>query len=178
MAGKFTSLLVCTLCLAGLLALWVFIESGNLERMTHGLPLTFEIPASLEDARALLGGQAEAATESSAPFVALVFVILLVFDAHAVFQRYANHRRVRQPADNPLGFALLRLRRYLLVPIAIGWLMAYCRATGLEAKVSGQVLFVVGVILARRGEDDTYFNMFQYACECASKFCEGFSGHR
>ena len=185
MSSRLLALAVCTLCLLSLLGLSVFIESPSFDRLTHADPRAFGAGFSLHD---LVpppgeGGLAQAleknfAKTSFAPLVALVLVILLVLDTHTIFQRYANYRRVRQPADNPLGFALMRVRRCLFVPIAIAWLMAYCRATGFEAKVAGEVLFVVAVILARRGENDTYGTMFQYACELASKFCEGFSGRR
>lgn len=169
MRARFLALAVCSLSLAALWGLWVLVESDHLERLPSEVPSTVEggIAVATEIARA----------SPRASFAALVCGILLIFDAVALFHRDPMRRgQVRQPADNPLGFATLRVRRYLLIPIVVGWWVAYGNVTGERPPGDVKVAFIVAAVLARRGDNHTYFHMFKMAAELLQSFSEGLTG--
>src|SRR4051812_16850442 len=158
MKARLLALVVCTLPLLALFGLWLFIDSGNFDRLTHGMPLTIKVPTTLEEVHAALGHLRTAA--SSHRFVAMALAILLILDARALFQRDPQRRgQVPQPADDPMGFMTLRLRRYMFVPFALLCLIVECNAEGTPSQGPAKLWTVVSVILARRGENDTYGTM-------------------
>lgn len=171
MNSRFLALAVCSLSLLALFGLWTLIESGHLERLPS------ELPGTVEEGISLITEVVTASQRAS--FVAMVFGILLVLDIRALFQRRPGRRgQVEQPADNPMGYAILRVRRYVLVPVVVAWWLAYSHGLWPSSQGDATIPFIVAVAVSRRGENDTYASVFMYVAKLYAALCEGFSGRR
>lgn len=171
---RYAASLLCAAMLAGILALFAFVVTGNYERLAldgaFAIPPPDEIFSPRNYRKTLIAG-----------FVALGFAAL---DVQSLTTRGKSERSAEpKPCDDLLGFAALRARRYCLLLFAFFYAVLVMRLLPVEVEPDARAGFTVKASLAfaavfavtRRPLDWTVFNVFQFLMAMAASFLKGFN---
>ena len=109
---KLVAVLACAALLAAAFGLFVFVQGGGYGRLLTGQPVgSFDTLLSTAPEhyrlRAIAG---------------IVLVLFFVMDIHTLVARPEDAAaHAPQPGDRPLDYAVVRLRRFLLIPLVLGY---------------------------------------------------------
>jgi hypothetical protein len=102
-----------------------------------------------------------------------------VLDLNGMVGNYRGGSNNILPKNHPLGFVLLRVRRYVLVPVvAATWFIVYAYLAGQyqPADRSHMVAAIIAFLFARRPLNSSHFQAIADACRLMEAGCNGVAG--
>ena len=179
-ANKLIAIIFCAVFLVLVFGLFVFIQMGGYSRALLGENLT--------DLDPLLPFTADYYHLSA--IVGVLLTLFLGSDIHALFTEneqklLIGQSKAARPFDRPLGYAGVRLRRYLLIPLVFSyailanyWLSLVMGFDQEQEKLRFYQLAVLAVvfIIARRPLSFSPQGCFTEFLQIVGSFCAGVSG--